>query len=178
MVADVQTEEGTRAAHARRVYIASPLGFSEPGRLFYGTVLIPALEKNGFAVLDPWASPAAEQVAAAQALDDSAERLAALRHVNAAIGRGNREAIEAADALLAVLDGSDIDSGTASEIGFAAGLGKPVVGIRTDFRNVGDNEAAAINLQVLYFVEMHGGSLTASVDSAIESLSRVLPAQP
>ena len=42
--------------------------------------------------------------------------------------------IERCDVLLAVLDGSDCDSGTAFEVGYAYAKGKPIVGLRTDFR--------------------------------------------
>lgn len=42
--------------------------------------------------------------------------------------------IAAADALIAVLDGPDADSGTAFEAGFAAARGVPVIGVRTDYR--------------------------------------------
>jgi nucleoside 2-deoxyribosyltransferase len=42
--------------------------------------------------------------------------------------------IEWADALLAIMDGPDPDSGTAWEVGYAYGK-KPVVLVRTDFRS-------------------------------------------
>jgi nucleoside 2-deoxyribosyltransferase len=41
-----------------------------------------------------------------------------------------------ADLVLAVLDGADADSGVAYEVGYAAALGKRVIGIRTDFRQL------------------------------------------
>jgi nucleoside 2-deoxyribosyltransferase len=44
------------------------------------------------------------------------------------------QAIDESDALVAVLDGADADSGTAFEIGYAFARGKPVIGVRTDFR--------------------------------------------
>ena len=44
------------------------------------------------------------------------------------------EEIAAADALVAVLDGADADSGTAFEVGYAYARGVPVVGLRTDYR--------------------------------------------
>jgi nucleoside 2-deoxyribosyltransferase len=44
------------------------------------------------------------------------------------------EAIRASDALLAVLDGPEVDSGTAFEMGVAYAEGVPVVGLRTDYR--------------------------------------------
>ena len=49
----------------------------------------------------------------------------------------NVAAIDKADILVAVLDGVDVDSGTAWEIGYAHALGKPVYGLRTDFRTLG-----------------------------------------
>ena len=44
------------------------------------------------------------------------------------------EALAASDAVVAVLDGADPDSGTCVEIGEAAARGIPVIGLRTDFR--------------------------------------------
>jgi nucleoside 2-deoxyribosyltransferase len=62
-----------------------------------------------------------------------------------------------------VLDGVDVDSGTASEIAFAYALGKRVFGLRTDFRLTGDNEAALVNLQVRYWIDASGGSAVTSL---------------
>jgi nucleoside 2-deoxyribosyltransferase len=42
--------------------------------------------------------------------------------------------VESADAIVAVLDGPDTDSGVAFEMGYAHALGIPVIGVRTDFR--------------------------------------------
>jgi len=44
------------------------------------------------------------------------------------------EGVEECDAVVAVLDGPDADSGTAFEMGYARALAKPIVGVRTDFR--------------------------------------------
>lgn len=47
--------------------------------------------------------------------------------------------IDEADIVLAVLDGgSDVDSGTAWEMGYAYAKGIPVLGLKTDFRTFGD----------------------------------------
>jgi len=48
--------------------------------------------------------------------------------------RACRDAIDECDVMVAILDGPDVDSGTAWEMGFAVGSGLPVVGVRTDFR--------------------------------------------
>lgn len=44
------------------------------------------------------------------------------------------EGIDAADAVLAMIDGAEVDSGTSWEMGYAYARGKPVIGVRTDFR--------------------------------------------
>jgi nucleoside 2-deoxyribosyltransferase len=49
----------------------------------------------------------------------------------------NLKGIERSDILVAVIDGADVDSGTAWEIGYAFAKGKPVIGLRTDFRTLG-----------------------------------------
>ena len=42
--------------------------------------------------------------------------------------------LDRADAVVAILDGPDVDSGTAFEVGYAYAMGKPVVGLKTDMR--------------------------------------------
>lgn len=49
--------------------------------------------------------------------------------------------LERANAVLAVLDGADADSGTCFEAGFATARGIPVVGLRTDWRPAEDGAA-------------------------------------
>jgi len=47
--------------------------------------------------------------------------------------------IDSCDAVLAVLDGSDSDSGTCFECGYAYSQGKKIIGLRTDVRGGEDN---------------------------------------
>ena len=77
-------------------------------------------------------------------------------------GRANADAIASSDGVLAVLDGTDVDSGTASEIGYAFALGKKVVGYRGDFRLTGDNPGSVVNLQIEYFIMESGGRMVLS----------------
>ncbi len=56
-----------------------------------------------------------------------------------------RDAIDRCDAVVAVLDGSDADSGTAWECGFAYAQSRPVVAVRTDFRG---GEDSGLNLML------------------------------
>src|SRR5207245_10190800 len=46
--------------------------------------------------------------------------------------------VRSADAVVAILDGADPDSGTSFECGVAFALGIPIVAVRTDFRGGGD----------------------------------------
>jgi len=45
--------------------------------------------------------------------------------------------INESDVMCAVLDGCLVDDGTAWEIGYAYSVNKPIIGIKTDMRNVG-----------------------------------------
>lgn len=145
------------------IYVASPLGFSEPGSEYLDAVLHPALLAAGFSVLDPWST--------GSAIVSSAGPDADPRAVNAALGAANASLIQECAGVLAVLDGTDVDSGTAAEIGFAAALQKLVVGLRTDFRMAGDNPDTPINLQVLHFIDESGGAFTTSVEHAVGMLA-------
>jgi nucleoside 2-deoxyribosyltransferase len=156
-----------------KLYVASPLGFSEAGRHFYAGMLLPRLAACGFDILDPWTLTDAAKIKAVSDMPYGAERRDAWRTLSAEIGRNNAAAIAACDALLAVLDGSDVDSGTAAEIGFAFALKKPIVGYRSDFRLAGDNDGAIVNLQVEYFIRASGGTIVTELD-AIEEAVRAL----
>lgn len=60
----------------------------------------------------------------------------------------DRAAIDACDVVVALLDGAQVDDGTAWEIGYAYAKGKPVIGIRTDFRNAGDTSYGRVNAMI------------------------------
>ena len=88
------------------------------------------------------------------------------------IARTNQEAIDRAETVVAVLDGVDVDSGTAAEIGYAFARGKRIVGYRGDFRLAGDNEGAVVNLQVEYFVRASGGTIVTRLADVARALRR------
>ena len=103
-----------------KFYLASPLGFAESTHSFMND-LIDSLSES-IDILNPWDDHRhADALAAAMALPGYDERVAALHSVNTAIGAGNLEKIDESDGVIAILDGVDVDSGTASEIGFAFG---------------------------------------------------------
>jgi uncharacterized protein (DUF952 family)/nucleoside 2-deoxyribosyltransferase len=152
------------------IYVASPLGFTEPGRQYLEGILHPALRASGFVEIDPWIDPGGIVAATTAIPIDDPSYLESLREMNRTLGATNATSIDRSDAVLAVLDGSDVDSGTAAEIGYAAGIGVPVVGFRTDVRSSGENPAATVNLQVEYFIESTGGTICFDIAKVIEAL--------
>lgn len=159
----------------KKIYCASPLGFSEAGRMFLYGKLHPAIERAGFSVIDPWKLTPDEEFSRVSSIDDHGQRKNAWRELNIRIGRNNACGIEEADIVVAVLDGSDVDSGTSAEIGYACAKGKPVIGYRSDFRSSGDNEGSIVNLQVEYFIAASGGTIAGSLDElepALKDLRR------
>lgn len=74
-------------------------------------------------------------------------------------GAVNAQGIRGSEFVLAVLDGTEPDSGTVAELGYGAGIGKRCFGLRTDFRDCGDFPGVPLNLQVLHFIETSGGRL-------------------
>jgi nucleoside 2-deoxyribosyltransferase len=142
-----------------RIYLASPLGFSEAGHHFYTSVLVPFVRRLGFQVLDPWTLTDARRLRAVARRRYGRRRREGWRRLNRRIGATNRAAIDAANGVVAVLDGVDVDSGTAAEIGYAFARGKLIVGYRGDFRRSADNEGSTVNLQVEYFIRQSGGTI-------------------
>ena len=155
-----------------KIYLAGPLGFFEAGRLFHETVLIPKLRELGFETLDPWKLINPAKFDRVRAIADARERRAEWRKLNWETGATNRAAIDAGDLLLAVLDGSDVDSGTAAEIGYGFATGKPIIGYRSDSRLCGDNEGAVVNLQVEYFIGASGGKIFTGLEDLCRELER------
>jgi len=144
-----------------RCYVASPLGFSESTRGYYVERLLPALAEHVEAI-DPWALAPADGFAAA--------RLQQREHEHAiAVGAGNAEAIRGARLLVAQLDGQEVDSGTAAEVGYAAALGLPCLAIRSDLRRSGE-PGVRVNLQLEAFVVLSGGLLVSSLAELVARL--------
>jgi nucleoside 2-deoxyribosyltransferase len=147
-----------------RCYVASPLGFSEAGSLYYRQVLLPAL-RAVVEPVDPWSLTSPDEVAAAAATAGG-ERELALE-----IGLRNARAIESCTLLVAHLDGQEVDSGTAAEVGFGMARGLRCFGLRSDLRQSGE-PGVAVNLQVEYFLLASGGG----VCGGLAELLRVLGA--
>ena len=156
-----------------KIYLAGPLGFSEAGRVFHSNHVVPALKALGHDVLDPFAMADGKKVERIMRMPIGTKRLEALKALNAEIAAGNCRAIDTSDMVFAVLDGVDVDSGTASEIGYAFARGKPILGYRGDFRLTGDNEGSTVNLQVEYFIRASGGTIIAQMAEMKVALGKI-----
>ncbi len=142
-----------------KIYLASPLGFS-PENNPYREKIKQHLIQQGYQIFDPWEQKEVNRrITTALAMEDQSERTKAINDAAAFAGAANADGIRWANVVLAVLDGAELDSGTAAEVGFGAGLGKKCYGLRTDKRDVGDLPGLPFNLQVLHFILLSGGRL-------------------
>ncbi len=149
-----------------KLYLASPLGFSLEWKS-YREKIKRRLTDLSCTVLDPWDPKFHDIIEEARGIRDWPARVAAFLDIARQIGKANEDMIRSCDVVLGVVDGPELDSGTVSEIGFAAGLGKKCFGLRTDFRESGDFDGIPINLQVLYWIESTGGMLFRSIDKIV-----------
>lgn len=145
-----------------RCYVASPFGFSEAGRDYYSRRYLPALAEHVEPV-DPWSLSSPAEFEAAAARDET--------HAFAVeAGARNAEAIRSAALLIAQLDGQEVDSGTAAEIGYAAALGLPCLAIRSDLRASGE-PGMRVNLQLEAFIVLSGGFVAGSLAELVTRLA-------
>jgi nucleoside 2-deoxyribosyltransferase len=145
-----------------RCYVAGPLGFTEAGRDYYRRTYLPALAE-AVEPVDPWSLTTAEELAAAVAAGRQ-------RELALTIGRRNAEAIRSCRLLAADLDGQELDSGTAAEIGYGAALGLTCFGLRTDLRQSGE-PGVTVNLQVEAFITDSGGRIVPTLPALVSALA-------
>jgi nucleoside 2-deoxyribosyltransferase len=83
--------------------------------------------------------------------------------------------ISEADIVLGILDGSDADSGTCIELGYASAKGKKIIGIRTDFRASEDNGlnimVSKICTKLIINLESNSKQLAKLIYKEIKSIS-------
>ncbi|WP_224983163.1 nucleoside 2-deoxyribosyltransferase [Geomonas agri] len=146
------------------VYLASPLGFSRENNP-YRERIKERLDGLGCSVFDPWEQEeVAQRIEQAMSIEDGAERAHAIQEAARFTGAVNARGLKGSDVVLAVLDGTEPDSGTVAELGYGAGIGKRCYGLRTDFRDCGDFPGVPLNLQVLHFIEESGGRLFRKIE--------------
>ncbi len=138
----------------KTLYLAAPL-FSLAERDF-NEKLRNGFEEMGFSVFIPQ--------------EDSNDTEIAREDMNTStIYKLNVQAIDNCDLMVAVLDGgSDVDSGTAWEIGYACAKNIPIIGLRTDFRTLGPE--GVVNLMIGESVN----ELVTDVDALTQIMERYL----
>jgi nucleoside 2-deoxyribosyltransferase len=134
----------------KTIYLAGPL-FTH-AELEYNRELKNIIIKKGFSVFLPQED----------AEDAAAERE---KQNQECIFKKCLEGLNSSDIVVAVLDGVDVDSGTAWEIGYAFARGKSVIGLRTDFRTLSDG---VVNLMV----EMSLNALARDEDELLKILEK------
>ena len=156
-------------------YLASPFGFTDAGQEFMKQNLSPLLKNHGLTVLNPWDSLeySSIEMKKIQTITNYDERILRLKLFNNKIAKENERMINKADIMIAVLDGTDVDSGVAAEIGFAYAKGKKIIGYRGDFRVTGDNIGAIVNLQVEYFISQSGGTISTSLEDLKNTVEKI-----
>lgn len=78
----------------------------------------------------------------------------------------NLRALKECDIMVAMLDGPQVDDGTAWEIGCFFMQGKSVLGLRTDFRRAGETDNSRMNLMI----ECSCRAVTSSLEELAEAL--------
>lgn len=151
------------------IYLASPYGFAASTRGFLAEMKA-RLRAAGHVVVDPW-ELGADLIKTMEARSAAAgEHRNRLHEMNRELGQLNQSALDRSDVVVACLDGPDVDSGTASEVGYAFARGKKIIGYRGDLRRTGENEGAAVNLQVLYWIEKSGGRIATLIDDVLAAI--------
>lgn len=150
-----------------KVYLASPLGFSRENTPYRDRIK-DRLRALGCEIFDPWEQQeVAKRIEAALSVEEGPHRAAAIKAAASFTGGVNAQGLKESDIVLAVLDGTEPDSGTVAEVGYGAGIGKRCFGLRTDFRDCGDFPGVPLNLQVIYFIEESGGRLFRSIEEIV-----------
>ena len=154
------------------LYLAGPHGFSELTRSNLAS-LTRLIQVMCGKVKDPWKLTNEKLLKTAQDLPYGKERQEKWKEINAIIALNNENGIRESTGVIACLDGVDVDSGTATEIGIAYMLGLPILGYRTDFRLSADNEGSDVNLQVQGTIERSGsgkGRIVRSIKEVPDAL--------
>ena len=87
------------------------------------------------------------------------------------------EGLEGSDVVVAVLDGIDVDSGVAFELGYAFARGKPIIGVKTDHRCFSPYEEVNLMIEVPATI-VRGNNvreLAEKVDSTVKRLNSGQP---
>ena len=130
-----------------RIFLAAPL-FCE-SELEFNSEIASRLRSAGF---DVWLA------------QESSSYKKGPAHEKDKIFKKDISALRVSDLVVAVLDGVDVDTGVAFELGYACASGKTLVGLKTDYRTFSKTE------EVNLMIEVPLSKLCRSVDGLIEYL--------
>ena len=119
---------------SRKIYLASPYGFSAQWKRLLLPEFTAALESLGLEVWEPFARNGQVNLA---------EPGWAYR-----VAQRDLQDVRDADALFAIVNGTPPDEGVMVELGAAIALGKPTFLFRDDFRRCTDSEQYPLNLML------------------------------
>lgn len=145
-----KTPQGLRVP----VYLASGLGFNDPGRYFLEKEVKPRMEEAGALVLDPFQQ--CGEFLDPKTFDQNQtveSQLSRWKNFNQnIIGTVNYGLlIPHSKIMFAVMEGYPTDEGVAAEVAYMATNFGPVIGTRTDLR-LAENSATGTNPAVTYFM--------------------------
>lgn len=86
-----------------------------------------------------------------------------------------KEGINESNLMIAILDGTDVDSGTAWEVGYSYVSNKTIIGIRTDFRQRGDDFGlnCMISKSLDFLIEENNmGNIINTLEDIFEEIER------
>jgi nucleoside 2-deoxyribosyltransferase len=149
---------------SKKVYFASPL-FSEMERLYNEKIVLSIRET--YPEIEVYVPQEQGEINDKNAYADSM-----------AIAKYDTDALLASQLMVAVLDGSTIDVGVATEIGVAYQAGIPIIGLYTDSRQQGaenkqklaalkevaESQFSYINLYTVGIIKMNGAIYNTSED--------------
>ena len=132
-----------------RVFLSAPL-FNESERDF-NSKIAKKLRENGFKVWLAQENPFIKE--------DTREE-------KNRIYKQDISALKESNILVAILDGISVDTGVAFEVGYADALGKPIIGLKTDYRTFSRMEKVNLILEVPMI------KICENVDEVIDSLKK------
>jgi nucleoside 2-deoxyribosyltransferase len=86
------------------------------------------------------------------------------------IFKANLQALNECDIMVALLDGPQVDDGTAWEIGYFYALERVILGVRTDLRKAGEAPESKVNAMI----ENSCTAIVEDLDGLVSELSRML----
>ena len=87
----------------------------------------------------------------------------------------NIEHLNECNIMVAILDGKDVDSGTAFEIGYFEAQNKVVLGLLTDTRSYDDQGELTAKLNTMVFMALnYGANVFSDIDELVEKLYEVV----